>query len=88
MAVTVRVSNSNARRISTNTPTASVRLGTSVTNTSKTQTSTTLDGLSGVDLTGVANGYTLVYDSETGHFEAAPAAEVAANIQNIDGGTF
>lgn len=59
-----------------------------VSNNSKIQTSTTLDGLSGVDLEGVQNGYTLVYDATTGNFEAAPASDVAANIQVIDGGTF
>lgn len=60
----------------------------SVSSNSKTQTATTLDGLTGVDLEGVQNGYTLVYDATTGNFEAAPAADVAANIQVIDGGTF
>lgn len=88
MAVKVSVPTSNVRRVTTSTPNAQVRLGTSVTNPSRTQTSTSLDGLSGVDLTGVENGYTLIYDSGTGNFEAAPASDVAANIQSIDGGTF
>ena len=88
MAVNVSVPTSNTRRVTTSTPTAQVRLGTSVTNPSRTQTTTTLDGSSGIALPGVANGYTLVYDASTGNFEAAPASDVAANIQAIDGGTF
>lgn len=59
-----------------------------ITTNSKIQTATSIDGLTGVDLDGVQDGYTLVYDSSSGNWEAAPAAEVAANIQNIDGGTF
>lgn len=60
----------------------------SITTNSKTQTSATLSGLEGVDTTGVENGYTLVYDATSGNWEAAPASDVAANILNIDGGTF
>lgn len=60
----------------------------SVSTNSKTQTSATLSGLDGVDTTGVENGYTLVYDATSGNWEAAPASDVAANILNIDGGTF
>lgn len=86
MAVNVKLGSSGTRIVTA--PTTAVRLKTSVTNPSVTQTATKLDGLSGVDLTGVANGYTLVYDSSTGNFEAAPASEVASNIQSIDGGTF
>lgn len=61
---------------------------TGVKTSSQTQTSTTLSGLEGVDTTGVQNGYTLVYDSSTGNWEAAPASDVAANIQVIDGGSY
>lgn len=60
----------------------------SISTNSKTQTSATLAGLEGVDTTGVENGYTLVYDATSGNWEAAPASDVAANILNIDGGTF
>ena len=42
--------------------TSTNRVVTSTTSQSKTQTSTTLDGLEGVDTSGVQNGYTLVYD--------------------------
>jgi hypothetical protein len=88
MAVKVSVPTSNTRRVTTSTPTAQVRLGTSVTNPSRTQTATSIDGLSGVDVEGVQDGYTLVYDSSSGNWEAAPAADVAANVANIDGGTY
>lgn len=60
----------------------------SVSTNSKTQTATELGGLDGVDVTGVENGYTLVYDATSGNWEAAPASDVAANIQTIDGGTY
>lgn len=78
------------------TPVVSTSVGTtarrvsvgSVSTNSKTQTSATLSGLDGVDTTGVENGYTLVYDATSGNWEAAPASDVAANIQAIDGGTF
>mgnify|MGYP001378026962 FL=1 len=39
--------------------TSTNRVVTSTTSQSKTQTSTTLDGLEGVDTSGVQNGYTL-----------------------------
>jgi hypothetical protein len=76
MAVRVRVGTSN------------VRLKSSVQNPSRTQTSTSIDGLQGVDLDGVQDGYTLVYDSDTGVWAAAPVSDVSANIRSIDGGTF
>jgi hypothetical protein len=44
--------------------------------------------LQGVDTTDVQNGYTLVYDSTSGNWEASPASAVAASIAAIDGGTF
>mgnify|MGYP001156791996 CR=1 FL=1 len=66
----------------------SARVVTSATPQSQFATSTTLENLSGVDTTGVQNGYTLVYDSTTGNFQAKPASDVAANVTAIDGGTF
>ena len=67
--------------------TSTNRVVTSTTSQSKTQTSTTLDGLEGVDTSGVQNGYTLVYDSTSGNWQAKPASDVAANVSAIDGGT-
>ena len=64
------------------------RVVTSTTSQSKTQTSTTLDGLEGVDTSGVQNGYTLVYESNNGKWEAAPASNLSVNVTAIDGGTF
>ena len=40
------------------------------------------------DVTGVQNGYTLVYDGTSGNWEAQPAAEIQGSITNLDGGTF
>ena len=68
--------------------TSTNRVVTSTTSQSKTQTSTTLDGLEGVDTSGVQNGYTLVYDSNNGKWEAAPASNLSVNVPAIDGGTF
>ncbi len=66
----------------------SARVVTSATPQSQFATSTTLENLSGVDTTGVQNGYTLVYDATSGNFQAKPASDVAANVTAIDGGTF
>ena len=87
MAVNVTLGSSGTR-IVTSSPTTSVRLKTSVTNPSQTQTATSIDGLQGVDVSGVQDGHTLVYDGESGNWESAPASEVAANVSSIDGGTF
>ena len=66
----------------------SARVVTSATPQSSIATDATLGNLSGVDTTGVQNGYTLVYDASTGNFQAKPASDVAANVTAIDGGTF
>lgn len=84
----VSVPSQAANRVSTSVGSSNVRVNTRVTNPSKTQTSTSIDGLTGVDVAGVQDGYTLVYDSSSGNWEAAPAADVAANVANIDGGTY
>lgn len=66
----------------------SARVVTSATPQSQFATATTLENLSGVDTSGVQNGYTLVYDATTGNFQAKPASDVAANVTAIDGGTY
>lgn len=78
----------NVNRVTTSTSSSASRVNTSIVNPSVTQTATELGGLQGVDLDGLQNGYTLVYDSTSGNWEAAPASDVAANIQSIDGGTY
>lgn len=84
--VTLPSSSSVTTKVSSTTP--STRIGVVSTTQSKTQTATSLSGLQGIDVTGVQDGYTLVYDSGTGNWEAAPASDVAANVQNLDGGTY
>ena len=84
--VTLPQGSSSTTKVSTTTP--SSRLSTVTTTQSRTQTATSLSGLQGIDVTGVQDGYTLVYDSDTGNWEAAPASDVAANVQNLDGGTY
>ena len=44
--------------------------------------------VSGFTTTGVQDGYTLIFNSNTGSFEAAPAADVTGQITQITGGTF
>ena len=66
----------------------SARVVTSAATQSQITTATSLEGLSGVDTTGVQNGFTLVYDATSGNFQAKPASDVAANVTAIDGGTF
>tara|TARA_B100000519_G_scaffold200876_1_gene215021 strand:+ start:3662 stop:3913 length:252 start_codon:yes stop_codon:yes gene_type:complete len=66
----------------------SARVVTSATPQSSIATNATLGNLSGVDTSGVQNGYTLVYDATSGNFQAKPASDVAANVTAIDGGTF
>jgi len=84
--VTLPQSSSSTTKVSTTTPAS--RVSTITTTQSRTQTATSLSGLQGIDVTGVQDGYTLVYDSDTGNWEAAPASDVAANVQNLDGGTY
>tara|TARA_B100000085_G_scaffold281818_1_gene309106 strand:+ start:1713 stop:1970 length:258 start_codon:yes stop_codon:yes gene_type:complete len=85
MAVNVNATNNP---ITVSTSLGSTRVVTSTTTQSATVTSTSLEGLTGVDTTGKQNGYTLVYDGASGNWQAKPAADVAANVTAIDGGTF
>ena len=73
-------------RVKVNTPTSARRVTTST--NSKTQTATRIEGLAGVDVTDAQDGETLVYNAASGNWEAAPAIDVAKDIQFIDGGTF
>tara|TARA_B100001778_G_C18494497_1_gene586632 strand:- start:11 stop:262 length:252 start_codon:yes stop_codon:yes gene_type:complete len=83
MGVNVQTSNTPAKvTVSTGTS----RVVTTTTSQSQVATSTTVDNLSGIDTSGVQNGYTLVYDSSTGNWEAT--APTAQDITSIDGGTF
>jgi len=88
MAVKVTLPQSSSSTTTVSSTTPSARVSTITTTQSKTQTATSLSGLQGIDVTGVQDGYTLVYDSDTGNWEAAPASDVAANVQNLDGGTY
>ena len=84
--VTVPSNRSTTTRVSSTTPLT--RVSKVTTGQSKTQTSTELGGLTDVTLSGLEDGYTLIYDSDTGNWEAAPASEVTASIENLDGGTY
>lgn len=86
ISVTLPQSATTTTKVSSTSP--SSRVSKIVTSQSLTQTSTTFGGLTGVDVTGVQDGYTLVYDSSTGNWEAQPAAEIQGSITNLDGGTF
>jgi len=88
MGVKVTVG-SNSNRVVTSTPSnITARPATVITSQSKTSSTQSLSGLTGVDTSGVQNGYTLVYDSTTGNWEAAPASSFASSVTAIDGGTF
>jgi hypothetical protein len=51
------------------------------------RTATKVETLADVDLEGVQDGYTLIYNNVTKKWEAAnPASEVV--LDNIDGGTY
>ena len=47
-----------------------------------------IDQLSGISTIGVQDGFTFIYKSSTGKFEASPAADVTAQITQITGGSF
>lgn len=47
-----------------------------------------LSEVSGVSTTGVQDGYTLIFNSDTNKFEAQPIADLTATITQINGGTF
>jgi hypothetical protein len=51
------------------------------------RTSTKIETLADVDLEGIQDGYTLIYNTATNKWEAVnPASEVI--LDNIDGGTY
>jgi len=85
MAVNVNVGSNN---IKVSVGTGSTRVITTSTSQSQVATAQKIDNLQGVDVSNVQNGYTLVYDSTSGNWEASPAGDVAAAITSIDGGTF
>ena len=83
MGVNVQTSNTPAKvTVSTGTS----RVVTTTTSQSQVATSTTVDNLSGIDTSGVQNGYQLVYDASSGNWEAQ--APESSDIIAIDGGTF
>lgn len=51
------------------------------------KTANKVENLADIDVTGVQDGYTLIYNNATGKWEAAnPATDVT--LTNIDGGTY
>ena len=60
-------------------------VSTAVTGTTRV-TSAKLEQLANVDISGgLENGYTLVYDEDTGKFVAQ---EISSQVQNLDGGSY
>ena len=47
-----------------------------------------LSEVSGVSTTGVQDGFTLIFNSETGLFEAQSPSDLTGTITEITGGTF
>lgn len=68
---------------------SSVRLGTTVTTGSKKVTSANVEQLNNVDTTtnGLEDGFTIVYDVETGKW-VTRAISAVADITSLDGGTY
>ena len=68
---------------------SSVRLGTTVTTGSKRVTSANVEQLNNVDTTtnGLEDGFTIVYDVETGKW-VTQAISAVADISSLDGGTY
>ena len=85
MATTVNASNTP---IKVSTSIGSTRVVSSTTTQSQVATATELGDLTGKDVSGKQNGYTLVYDSSSGNWQAKPASDVASSVTAIDGGTF
>ena len=85
MATTVNASNTP---IKVSTSIGSTRVVSSTTTQSQVATATELGYLTGIDVSGKQNGYTLVYDSSSGNWQAKPASDVASSVTAIDGGTF
>ncbi len=85
MATTVNASNTP---IKVSTSIGSTRVVSSTTTQSQVATATELGDLTGIDVSGKQNGYTLVYDSSSGNWQAKPASDVASSVTAIDGGTF
>ena len=85
MTINVNVpSASVATKISV--PSASTRSVNIVTSNSKQTTATAIGQLQGVDVTGVEDGYTLLYNGTSGKWEATELPSGSAG--NIDGGSF
>ena len=85
MATTVNASNTP---IKVSTSIGSTRVVSSTTTQSQVATATELGDLTGIDVSGKQNGYTLVYDSSSCNWQAKPASDVASSVTAIDGGTF
>jgi hypothetical protein len=66
-------------------PSASTRSVNIVTSNSKQTTATTIGQLQGVDVTGVEDGYALLYNGTSGKWEATAPPD---GLGNIDGGSF
>ena len=47
-----------------------------------------INQIGGITTTGVQDGFTFIFNSDTNKFEAAPAADVTGQITQITGGTF
>ena len=85
MATTVNASNTP---IKVSTSIGSTRVVSSTTTQSQVATATELGDLTGIDVSGKQNGYSLVYDSSSGNWQAKPASAVGSSVTAIDGGTF
>ena len=47
-----------------------------------------INQIDGITTTGVQDGFTFIFNSDTNKFEASPAADLTGQITQITGGTF
>ncbi len=47
-----------------------------------------INQIDGITTTGVQDGFTFIFNSDTNKFEASPASDVTGQITQITGGTF
>jgi hypothetical protein len=85
MAVNVRINTTGAiGRATIKSPTRTAIAAQSFT----PKPNVSLNEVADVSTTGVQDGYTLIYNSETGKFEAQAAADLTGTITQLTGGTF
>jgi hypothetical protein len=87
--MSIKVSGSNSRvPTKVSVPASNSRVATSIKTNSKITTNARVEQLSNVDITGgLEDGYTIVYDQETGKWIAQELSSSVV-VASLDGGTY